>query len=91
MVLIFIVLAIIARFFTNFSNWMIALALTALFLLIAHLADNPPSSANLIFAIIASPAAYGIIHLFLLPLGWIKSKFKRNVWGRQEPSAPAGE
>ncbi len=82
MVLIILLGAIIGRFATNYSNWKIALALTFVFLLIAHLADNPPSSANLIVAIIVSPAAYGIIHLFLIPLSWIKSKFKRHNWDR---------
>lgn len=82
MLLILIILAVIARFFTNFSNWRIAIALTCVFLLFAHLADNPASSANLVVAIIVSPVAYGIIHLFLIPLAWIKSKFKRHDWGR---------
>lgn len=82
MLLIITVGAIIARFATNFANWKIAVALTFVFLLIAHLADNPPSDANLIVAVIVSPAAYGIIHVFLIPLGWIKSKFKSQNWGR---------
>jgi hypothetical protein len=82
MLLILMILAVMSRFATNFSNWKIALALTFVFLLFAHWADNPPSNANLIVAILVSPAAYGVIHLFLIPLGWLKSKIMRPAWGR---------
>ncbi|MEM9573593.1 MAG: hypothetical protein AAF870_00010 [Pseudomonadota bacterium] len=91
MVLILVVLAIIARFFTNYSNWLIALALTAAFIFFASLADNPPQRPHLVIAIFISPLAFLIFYLLVRSLGWVKSKLKRNNWGRQEPSIPAGE
>lgn len=82
MLLILLILAIIARFATNYSNWKIALGLTAVVFLFAQMADRPNYNAHIFFAILFSPAIYGICHLVVAMLGWLKSKVMRPSFGR---------
>lgn len=82
MLSILIVLAVIARFVTDYSNWKIALGLTAVVFVFANMADSPSTDMHLFFAILFSPAIYGICHLFVAILGWVKSKTVKPSFGR---------
>ena len=83
--------AIAARWMTELAHWQIAVGLTLALAAFRYAADLPEISVDGTLTLIVSPAIFAIIWLFLVPIGWLKKKFKRHNWGRQQQAASAKE
>ena len=89
--LLIVVAAIAARLMTDLAHWKIALAITCGIAAIGYLVHNPAINVDGTLVLIASPGIFGLIYLFLVPLGWLKSKFIKPNWGRPQHRAQSGE
>lgn len=77
MILLTLIAAIVARVATNFANWKIALGLTLLVLVMLNSFDRPNYNAHLVFGVVLSPIIYGVNHLLLIVIGWVKVRVVR--------------